>query len=499
MSDADRIKRPEAEHHEAPEEKTLTAVRTHYTPSTEEENALDRSINLKTDICVVVILAIDFLWQGIAKSNIGSAGTSTMVKDAHLREDDIPSSLTWWSATYVPLQPFSTMVGRKVGPKNWIIIMMVVWGALSVAHAGIRNRGTLIALRLLLGAAESGFTPTSFYYMSTLYPKEYLGFRTGMFTGMYSVAAAFSGLIAFGTLQIDSSRLHGWQVLFVLEGSLTIVFAVVSFLMLPRNTSTAWYLSQREREHAARRMHLDVGTEEAGSHSSTSLTMGNIVDAVKDWKKLLIVVCNIFVVLPVTAFTTFLPLIVQGMGYKGVRANLMSVPPFAVGFVGLLILVYLSDRTRDRSLFIIIGETIGMIGLAVMYATKNPRLRYGFTHVCLCGAFAGGPLVATWIADNTPDAATRSVLLGINGWSNLAGIIAGQLFKAKYKPAYTFPLRTVMILVAVDVVGFIALRLLYMYTNRKRKALREQLSAEEVEQRDREQRGNHKLTFVYGY
>ena len=31
-----------------------------------------------------------------------------------------------------------------------------------MAHAAINNRATLIALRLLLGAAESGFVPTSF-------------------------------------------------------------------------------------------------------------------------------------------------------------------------------------------------------------------------------------------------------------------------------------------------------------------------------------------------
>jgi len=89
---------------------------------------------------------------------------------------------------------------------------------------------------------------------------------------------------------------------------------------------------------------------------------------------------------------------------------------------------------RDRSLWIIIGEVIAIIGLIVMIAAQSPKLRYGFTHVCLAGAFAGGPLVATWLAGNTPNSASRSVVLGLNGWSNLAGVIAGQLFKDKYAP-----------------------------------------------------------------
>jgi hypothetical protein len=40
--------------------------------------------------------------------------------------------------------------------------MMLAWGTFCMAHAGIKNRGTLIALRLLLGAAEAGFVPSVF-------------------------------------------------------------------------------------------------------------------------------------------------------------------------------------------------------------------------------------------------------------------------------------------------------------------------------------------------
>jgi cation transporter-like permease len=40
--------------------------------------------------------------------------------------------------------------------------MILAWGAICMAHAGINNRQTLIALRLLLGAAEAGFVPSVF-------------------------------------------------------------------------------------------------------------------------------------------------------------------------------------------------------------------------------------------------------------------------------------------------------------------------------------------------
>jgi hypothetical protein len=105
---------------------------------------------------------------------------------------------------------------------------------------------------------------------------------------------------------------------------------------------------------------------------------------------------------PVTAFTTFLPLIVQGMGYEGIEATLMSVSPFVVGTAGLLAIVYSSDHFKERSLHTCFGMALGLIGCVVMATSSNPRVRYGFAHVCLSGVFAGGPLIAVWLAGNTP-------------------------------------------------------------------------------------------------
>jgi hypothetical protein len=340
-----------------------------------------------------------------------------------------------FSATYVPLQPLSTMAAHMIGPRTWISVQLLVWGALCMGHAGIRKTSTLIALRLLLGAAEAGFTQNGLYFMSTIYPKYSVGRRMGLFSGMYSIAGAFAGLIAYGFLEIKSHRLHGWQALFLFEGGLTILLSLVTFCCLPTSLKNAWFLTPAERLHAVRRMELDLaGTQEMADINGGSISKRDVIDAFKDWKKLLIVACNVLAILPVTAFTTFLPLIVEGMGYKGVQADLMSVPPFVVGVVGLMIFVYSSDRFKERSLHTMVGMLLGLIGCVVMATSQDTRLRYAFTHICMAGIFASGPLIAAWLAGNTPWRGTRSVVLGINGWSNLAGVIAGQIFKARFAP-----------------------------------------------------------------
>lgn len=76
--------------------------------------------------------------------------------------------------------------------------------------------------------------------MSTIYPKYSLGLRLGLFAGMYSIAGAFAGLIAYGIFQIKSSSLHNWQWLFIIEGALSVVMAAVTVFILPARLESAW-------------------------------------------------------------------------------------------------------------------------------------------------------------------------------------------------------------------------------------------------------------------
>jgi MFS family permease len=144
---------------------------------------------------------------------------------------------------------------------------------------------------------------------------------------------------------------------------------------------------------------------------------------------------------------------------------------------------------------------ISIVGFVVLISSKNAVLRYGFVHICMAGAGAGGPIVAAWLTDNTPDRGTRSIVIGLNGYSNVAGVIAGQLYKPKYAPSYNFPLKITMILISMGACGYVSMRFVYMFLNRKRTRLIANWTPEQFEEeyRNSKRRGNRKLTFIYGY
>lgn len=102
--------------------------------------------------------------------------------------------------------------------------------------------------------------------------------------------------MAYGILQIKSSKYAGWQILFLLEGGVTLAVAIAILFVLPMGLSSAWMLNEREKQHAVARVRADsIETfDEHGNYVEEhhKITMQNVKDAVTDWKKLIIIVCN---------------------------------------------------------------------------------------------------------------------------------------------------------------------------------------------------------------
>jgi MFS family permease len=185
-------------------------------------------------------------------------------------------------------------------------------GALTVAHAAIHGPKTLFILRVLLGVVQSGFLPTAWFYISGIYPKQYLGFRMCLFAGMHSLAGSFSGLLAYGILKIHAGeQISNWQVLFVFDGFLTIFIAFFSLVMLPRSAGQARFLSPMEKRHAERRMDLDTGSA-YDALGSMGVSLMDLVEVTKDWRKVGIVIFNCLAAVPDAAFGTFLPMVLHG-------------------------------------------------------------------------------------------------------------------------------------------------------------------------------------------
>lgn len=393
-----------------------------------------------------------------------------------------------------------------LGVHWWLPVCVLAWGAVTTSQCAIDSQAKLYGLRLLLGVCEAGYIPLSYYYIGTLYPAYMAGLRIGMISFSFTLAGAFSALIAYGVFQINSSSWAGWQLLFLIEGSCSMFVGLLLLLVLPSKLETAWFLNVEERAHAVRRMHIDTASVDSILNANAEemnhvLAVHNVISAFKDWRKILIILWTSCATIPAYGFAIFTPLIVKGMGYTSVRANLMSVPPFMVGGVALITWVYLSDRYKERSLCAAAAMFISIIGYIVLIVSHSNKLRYGFLFVVMIGAGSINPLAAAWLNDNTPDKATRAMIMGIFGWNNVAGVIAGQVYSSKYGPTYHVSASITVGIVALGTLGFLSARWLYMIENKKRRATVASWSEAdfENEKADPTRRGHEKKYFLFGY
>ena len=561
------------------------------------DHVLDRRTKRKLDWILLPFLAILFLLNSMDKSNIGNAETAGFTRDAGLAPEDLNLSMAFFFAFFVALQPVGAAFGRKYGMARWVPACMSFWGLCTLLHMWIRRRWQLILLRIAIASLESGFYPTTVSYLSLFYTRYEFAVRLGFFYGQTAVAGVLGGLVSWAVFsrfetpnipppvpQADGNGgWKSWEVLFLIEGCMTMVIASIGFFWLPHSADTAWFFTAEEKRWAEQRIKLDRDDaahagghrqtrkrprtsdadddEDEGSEAHHQLLLGSarvhhtisassgrsvtadaglsrydILSAVINYKIWHILVINILSAIPATAFGVFLPLVVKqlspSLNLSPSASNLLSAPPFACGAIVLFMFTRWSDRSRRRIIPILWGLGLLLAGLTatVLIPMANYILRYFALCILLSGSFIASPLTVVWLTNNTPEPGKRAILLGINGWGNLAGIFLALLFTPEdRKNGYIRPFVITLLCVLASFAGYVAFWFMLVRENKQRQAItaswseedraREELSGDvfvplstsarlwkifglrELAKRlglEEERRGDEKMTFRYG-
>jgi hypothetical protein len=176
-------------------------------------------------------------------------------------------------------------------------------------------------------------------------------------------------------------------------------------------------------------------------------------------------------VVPQGSFTFFTPTIVTGLGYTSLHAQLLTVPPWCVGFCVAITLSYSADRFNARGWHITIGSLVGGAGwLAAGLLPADAYVkRYGCLCLAACGAFPVAPSMTNWVTCNTPSLLTIPFAIALNNSSaGIGQIIAQWIWKAdeakRGYPTGNFVCAACSFFVAAVAAG---LRLWYGRMNRK--------------------------------
>lgn len=135
------------------------------------------------------------------------------------------------------------------------------------------------------------------YYLTMWYCRHEIQFRQALFFSAASIAGAFSGLLAFGIAKMDGvGGLEGWRWIFILEGIVTVLVAILAFFVLYDFPETASFLTDDERAFVVFRLKYQgqangPGRDQIQVAEADEFKWEYVWSAFKDWQ----IWVNIFV------------------------------------------------------------------------------------------------------------------------------------------------------------------------------------------------------------
>lgn len=154
----------------------------------------------------------------------------------------------------------SNMIMTRVSPSWWMGSFMIGWAVVSSLTALTQDYVGVILTRFFLGVVEAPFYPGALYLLSIFYTRKELATRISVLYSGNIFASAFSGLIAAGVFSgLDGAMgLKGWRWLFIIQGAVTLVFAVVACFTLPDAPLQTRWLTPEQRQLAHDRVLVDT-------------------------------------------------------------------------------------------------------------------------------------------------------------------------------------------------------------------------------------------------
>jgi hypothetical protein len=125
--------------------------------------------------------------------------------------------------------------------------------------------------------------------------------------------------------------------------------------------------------------------------------------------------------------------VLQLTGTRSIHAQLLTVPPWCVGFVVAITLSYSADHFNARGLHISLASIAGAVGwLAAGLLPADAYVsRYGCLCLAACGAFPVAPSMTNWVTCNTPSLLTIPFAVALNNsCAGIGQIIAQWIWKA---------------------------------------------------------------------
>ncbi|KAF9766018.1 hypothetical protein IL306_001610 [Fusarium sp. DS 682] len=407
----------------------LSAAENYEPLSAAEEAKMKR----KMDWILLPMLFLVATLGAIDKVALGTAALYGLQTDNHL----VGQQYSWLGS----ILSLGALVGMF--PSSWLIHRLpsarylcgcsVGWSGCSLLLAACHNFAGLAALRFLMGMFEAIIVPGISLILAGFYLKEEQPARNALVFA--AASSVFNGFLSWAIGHIPSSApLAIWQYLFLLTGSVSMLWSIIAFIWLPGTPMDAFFFDDREKYHAVNR--LAVNKTGIVNHT---WKWSQVKEAVIDPKTWILFFFNIAINIPNGGLTTFGGLIIAGLGYSGVNASLLTMPTGVMSTLAAFVFSLISAKwNKRRCLTTMIACVVPIIGTAVVVALPRSNLGGQMVGLYLLYSYFGPYVVGIGLAQaNTAGHTKKTVVFAILYIGYAVGNLIGpQTFRAEQAPDY---------------------------------------------------------------
>ncbi|KAJ4463468.1 MFS general substrate transporter [Lentinula lateritia] len=442
------------------------------------------------------------------RTNLSNAISDNLPKDLGFTTNTVNLGTAIYSVLFSLACLGGAVVCKIVHPARWIPFSMFCWGLVTMSHALIRDKGGYLTVRCMIAVTEGGVIPATLIYLGSFYRSTELATRLAWFWGVQTIASAVSGLMASGLLQLQGvSGLEGWKWLFLVDGIITVVVAVLTWFYLPRNATLTkggirgWkpWFDERQVRIAVTRIVRDDPSKRLYEQR---VHWEDVKDAATDlglWGHLFITAVGLT---PTNPLGVYLPSVIKTFDFSIFVANALTAPPYILQCCTTVLFIWHSDRIGERGFHGAFGATwqlVGWILLRCLPSDTSKGVKYFAALLVACWPYTH-PLNIAWMSENTGSIGKRTLASGcVIFAANIYGVWGSQIYQAKDAPDYHTGNTINIVFAGTAVCLWFVQKGYYKYRNARNARVWVQLG-EDVQKREemlQEKEGNRSVLFRF--